>query len=473
MAGIVSLGNWQWRCDEGVCMKKLGFSVKAIGLFWIFMLLGACDSDGAGGLLDPTDTLYGLDTVVSDLNDRVKEGLDPELMVNYQDACDAIYKWCGSSFTPPPGTELHTMNMKSLLTMMDKVNQDRTNYSGSVYATAELGELVVDKEALDVIVERLWQPSRLFVVLSGGNVISYSVDAKVWHLAGSSSSLPEYRDIAYGSGKFVVVENNRGKSSSIYSFDGHNWFVGSDSDVRMGAVAYGNGKFVGVNDDYNGYVSGDGVSWQSVSISTNGGNANFSDLIDIAYGADKFVAIQSGGDKYVVTTDGADWEWKEFLPATGDWHSIIYEDDKFIAVGKGGKIAVLTDGVKWDKVVTGDSLDLVGLAYGAGKFVALSGSGRVITSTNGIDWTESVVLKNEAEAVRGWDSIAYGDNKFVAVAGHYLEEGEEGEAGKTVQSGRIAISTDGGVSWQISNPLENRDGSRIIYVEDIKGNWKF
>jgi hypothetical protein len=450
-------------------VKKIRVPVKILSLFWVCIFFAACDTT-EGGISDTTD--YGLGRVFAELQNRVKavlvenevvflddeESLDMESIAYYQDAYDTINAWCGSSLVPEQGTESYVVDMRFLLTMVDEVNQGKTSYGKMPkYAT----EQVVDKEAVDVIVGRLWLPSKLFVVLSGGNAISYSVDAGVWHTAGSAVSFPAYGDIAYGAGKFVVVENNLGKSSSIYSSDGHNWFVGSNSNVRISALAFGAGKFVGVNDSYNGYVSDDGVSWRSASILKDSGYAYFSNLIDIVYGNGKFVAIQAGGGKLVATTDGINWTWEGVMPLAEYWSSIVYEDGKFVAVGGGGKIAVSTDGIDWAEVLAGASLDLVDLAYGAGKFVALSSSGRAITSTDGADWTESVVLDDDV--ARGWNSIAYGDGKFVAVAGHYPAGGE------TVYGSRIAVSTDGGASWEIPESIENRDYARIMYVENMDG----
>jgi hypothetical protein len=449
-------------------MKKIGFPVKILGLFWVCIFFAACDTTTS----DTTDSM--LDRVVSELEARIGkvqineetlpdnvEGVDKNQIADFRYAYAAINTWCSPSppLIPDVETELYAVNMQSLLTIIDKVNKTKTIYD-ETYATQ-----VVDKEAVDVLVRHLCLPYKLFVALSGGNVISYSVDAAVWHTAGSAVSFPAYKDIAYGAGKFVVVEHNLGKSSSIYSPDGHNWSVGSNSNVRISALAFGNGKFVGIDESYNGYVSDDGVSWQSVSILKDSGHSYFSNLIDIAYGdgkADeegKFVAIQSGGGKLAVTTDGVDWAWEGDLPKAESWSSIIYEDGKFVAVGGGGKIAVSTDGVDWVKVSVDASLDLVDLAYGADKFVALSGSGKTITSEDGAEWTDFADLDDTP----GWNSIAYGDGKFVAVAGHYPEDGE------TVYSGRIAVFFDDGANWEILESIENRDYARIMYVENIGG----
>jgi hypothetical protein len=448
-------------------MKKLPFSALIMGLFLVLIALAACDSVGDGGDLDTTDPLHGLDTVLAGLIDRVgpiqvgddgkfigdPEGVNMQQIATFQDVYDTAKAWCSSPYVPGIYAALY-VNMKSLLMVIDEVNKNRTSYRDTAYAT----EQAVDQEAVTELIRRLWLPEKLFVVLSGGNAISYSTDASVWHTAGSTVSSPTYRDIAYGAGKFVVVENNFGKSSPIYSSDGHNWSVDPDSNVGMSAVAYGNDRFVGVDDrSYHGHFSTDGVSWQSATIPEGGDHAQFSKLIDITYGDGKFVALQSSGNNTAITTDGIDWEWKGVMPAAEYWSSIVYSDDKFIAVGGGGKIAVSTDGIDWVEALADASLDLVDLVYGAEKFIALSGGGKIITSTDGIDWTASVVL----EDVQGWDSIAYGNDKFVAVAGHYTEEG------KTIYSSRIAVSIDGGVNWKLIKPPENRDYAHIMYVEDI------
>ena len=87
------------------------------------------------------------------------------------------------------------------------------------------------------------------------------------------------------------------------------------------------------------------------------------------------------------------------------------------------------------------------VAYGNGKFVAVAGSGGAAYSNNGITWTP-VTLPSSAS----WSSVTYGNGKFVAVA-----EGSDA----------AAYSTDG-VTWTVVTLPSSASWSFVAY-----GNGKF
>jgi hypothetical protein len=118
---------------------------------------------------------------------------------------------------------------------------------------------------------------------------------------------------------------------------------------------------------------------------------------------------------------------------TGYIYSIAYGNGTFVA-GAYGRMAYSTDGINWTAVtnspfynVAATSLNINAIAYGNGKFVAGATNGRMAYSSDGgITWT---VTNSRLE--REINAIAYGNGKFVAGSG----------------DGKMAYSSDG-VNWE-------------------------
>lgn len=103
-------------------------------------------------------------------------------------------------------------------------------------------------------------------------------------------------------------------------------------------------------------------------------------------------------------------------------------------------------GVDWWEAILPSSEPWNSVAYGDGKFVAISGSDKAAYSTDGVHWVETTLPSS-----RNWVGITYGGGKFVAVA-YY--------------SDKFAYSTDG-VNWEETSVSHGYWGS-VTY-----GNGKF
>ena len=144
--------------------------------------------------------------------------------------------------------------------------------------------------------------------------------------------------------------------------------------------------------------------------------------------------------------------------------NVDYGLKKFVAVGSySNQAAYSTDGINW----TGSSLPSESiwdsLAYGDGKFVVVSkanNSRKAAYSTDGITWTVSTLPATGAF----WESVTYGNGKFVAIA---------------YGSSAAAYSTDG-ITWTASTLPASRNWIEIEYgagkfvaaVED-SDNWAY
>ena len=154
------------------------------------------------------------------------------------------------------------------------------------------------------------------------------------------------------------------------------------------------------------------------------------------------------------STDPGNSDWVAVTNSTfgtSDIRGIANGNGKFVAVGADGKMATSTDGETWTATnVTGifDSADRIdSIAYGNNMFVAVSYNtstydSKIATSTDGVTWTAVTTPPS------GTDRIFYGNGKFIAV-GTY----------------KTAASTDG-VTWTAWSYNSSISISSIAYGND-------
>lgn len=125
---------------------------------------------------------------------------------------------------------------------------------------------------------------------------------------------------------------------------------------------------------------------------------------------------------------------------------------KFVAIPYNSNVAAYSeDGINWIETELPYNTYWQSVTYGNGKFVAIAGDGSVALaaySEDGINW-----VGTELPPVHSWSSVTYGNGKFVAISWYF--------------SSKAAYSEDGinwvGIELPISNPW-----SSVTY-----GNGKF
>jgi hypothetical protein len=283
---------------------------------------------------------------------------------------------------------------------------------------------------------------------SGGvqSRMAYSTDGVTWTPVSNNAFINgDIYGIVYGNGRYVAAgaTNNNNTINRTYSTDGTNWTAATSDNIffeqamyprgyDVRAIAYGNGKFVAGGIQSRCAYSTDGISWTdatgvdaSGNYTTGGTYAIFSGaaILGIAYGNGKFVAVgpngQTGSGRIAYSPDGITW-----TAATSNSifptfiNSIVYGDDKFVAVGASGKIAHSTDGITWTAVSnsTFGTTDINSIAYGDGRYVAVGDDGKTAYSSDGINWT-AIPSANSGFGTTGntiW-GVAYGNGRFIAV----------------------------------------------------------
>jgi hypothetical protein len=217
--------------------------------------------------------------------------------------------------------------------------------------------------------------------------------------------------------KFVAVAATVANTTGAYSDDGITWSATSMQTSAIWVdVAFGAQKFVAISDDVTTVrISNDGENWdQTGTLTTTGFTA-------IAYGKNRFVAIQRGGsiaNHATSTTVTGAWT-AGALPSSSNWESIAYGNNRFVAISStNGAIAAYSlDGITWTASTLPATADWYKVTYGQGLFLAVSQSTTAATSPDGITWT----TRTTSTAASGFDAITFGNRNryglFVGVGG--------------------------------------------------------
>jgi hypothetical protein len=153
-------------------------------------------------------------------------------------------------------------------------------------------------------------------------------------------------------------------------------------------------------------ISGLGWSQQTTNTTEN--------LNDIAWNNDAIVVVGDNGT-ILRSLDRATWT-PVVSNTTNNLMSVIYVADhsKFFAVGYNGTILTSTDGLTWLNLSPFNRGLFCDIAYGSSiangqQFVIVSGDGLMATSSDGVAWS--------SYQYKPFNSITYGNGKFVAVGG--------------------------------------------------------
>lgn len=247
------------------------------------------------------------------------------------------------------------------------------------------------------------------------------------------------------------VEKNRALDA-IFSTFVLKWSSSAISKKLSGNlvhIAYGGNKFVAIsaNPSSNVFYSSDGVNWSApATIPNTSGKALWG---AIAYGGGKFVVVSgyrsgsSSNNESAYSTDGINWT-KTTLPSSIDWKDIAYSNGKFVAIAN-QQAAYSSDGITWSSTSLTISY-AAAITYGNGKFVVTTyAGGKAAYSTDGITWKSTNLPKTGS-----WYSVTYGNGKFLTV-----------NRGST----DLAYSNDG-VTWELTS-LPIKGGRAIAFGDGV------
>jgi hypothetical protein len=281
----------------------------------------------------------------------------------------------------------------------------------------------------------------LFVAVSYfGDRVMTSPDGVTWTARSAAGDDDTWAGISYGNGLFVAVGS--GSDSVMKSSDGTTWSTSSPAEANSWtSVTYGNGMFVAVSSDgtnrvmrsnfgtfYNNTSYYQGVSLVEITNASGttvyGSTANPTrDTISVPLTTNTLTASTTNITYKVRITPKTHTN----MPVSpGDTYPILAQVSTLTTSGgmvEGSDSASST--ITIDNAITNPVLNVASwtertatisgwqsVAYGNGTFVAvaISGTTQVMTSTDGINWT----ARTAAEA-NGWYAVTYGNGLFVAV----------------------------------------------------------
>lgn len=198
-----------------------------------------------------------------------------------------------------------------------------------------------------------------------------------------------------------------------------------DNDWR--SITYGNGRYLAVAGSGAGnrvMFSPEGITWNSVAAS----EANEWNSVIYGYygGLHTFIATAKSGSANRVmrsTNNGVTWSSISLPVAsqTMSWNSVAFGNNIFIAVSSEGAVIKSVDGgATWvhisTAVTSGKVWNSVAFISASNKFIATGASNKTMYSNDyGDTWTLGTIPTSPGD----WASIAYGNNRYVAIDKSY------------------------------------------------------
>jgi len=231
---------------------------------------------------------------------------------------------------------------------------------------------------------------RFYVV---GEGLASSPDGAAWQLHNTGVKSPIWLDVSYGNGQYLLSG-----FSAIYppagppilspalsaSTDGTSWQrLGSAPDPPPTALAFGNGRFVGIaSKDGTAQLmsSTNGLDWTRVAW------PDAASLSGVVFAGGVFVVV-GPSSTILISTNGTSWtEATKSTPFFAiDLNSVAYADGQFVTVGAVSVVgdafaAISDDGMSWSATMVPPVTGLAGVAGGSGFKIAVGGSGVVLRS---------------------------------------------------------------------------------------------
>jgi hypothetical protein len=284
---------------------------------------------------------------------------------------------------------------------------------GDVTDASDQQNLITSTDGVNWTARSTGAPGDTWTTIAYGNgsfvAVGYpttSVDAVILRSPDGASwtSVPggwtaAYNKIAFGNDVFVLTgtQISSGGGPAYHDFfrslDGVAWqdekgACGSDACTLVGSdVAFGNGTFrvlTTATSNYQEFDSTDGITWNSVSYGNDyfqiDGRANHM----IGYGNGMFLTTMylptSGGPNLVRLRDGdTSWTSVKTVPSLGAL--VGFGNNTFVVITPSwNQILVSLDSTTWTSVTSPSSTSWTSVAYGANRFVAVARDGTVMYS---------------------------------------------------------------------------------------------
>jgi len=276
-----------------------------------------------------------------------------------------------------------------------------------------------------------------FILIDNDQFVYFSENGINWQ-ERELSFQGSFTKVVPGLDRFIAIASNESRLS--FSYDGDSWITRAlPSTENWVDAAFGNNTFVLIAENSNnGAYSVNGLSWSAMTLPT-GDDSTGDQWQAVEYGAGTFLAIAGSNTKDVAySTDGINWSmYSNVIPAGNyDWVSLVYHNNRFIAVDATGKtIFSLDHGETWlvggtieyNTGIGTTEVSVKDVKVGNGLFMAVGdfdgvASNFVFQSQFGLTWESK-----ELPSSQNWTSVAYADlnnfGTFVAVSSNSTVSG--------------------------------------------------
>jgi hypothetical protein len=265
-----------------------------------------------------------------------------------------------------------------------------------------------------------WNGTQYVAVGDIGTILT-SENGSEWTKQDSKST-NLLNSVIWAQNQFIVVGSQK---TILTSADGLNWTnqVSYSNYLSYYSVAWNGKEYIAVGNYGNIATSEDGINWNDNQSSLS----NDAPLYGIVSSNDKFIAVGLSRTVSIVpTTTGGTLAVSSLVAKDLYGTGIIFNNGKYVAIGKKGVLEVSNDGLSWNKKDTSVSTDLYGITYGKNQYVAVGAAGKILTSKNGDTWAQQ-----NSQTKKNLHSVAWSGNTYVAAG----------------SSGTILVSNDG-VTWK-------------------------
>ena len=232
--------------------------------------------------------------------------------------------------------------------------------------------------------------------------------ANTWHWANPLPQGNGLRAVAYGNGKWIGVGS---AGSLVSSVDGVSWTghapIGAGSDLN--GIEWSSHGWIAVGSDGAILTSTDGDTWTLQASST------WDTLRDVACSPDMCVVAGDYG-QLVVSSDAINW-WQPLSMVWNSLYHVAWNGQMWVAVGYGGIIVTSSDGVNWTQRASNvpvcftdhEPCNLVDIGWNGSIWLAVGLAGAEAWSSDGISWTQ---INNPVDL---FESIAWDGSRWVVV----------------------------------------------------------
>ncbi|AOZ92982.1 hypothetical protein [Paenibacillus crassostreae] len=264
-------------------------------------------------------------------------------------------------------------------------------------------------------------------------------------------------------GGFAGIGSNKLQSQiadgtyAIYTKDGINWsykLAGTSMGGDFGGIATNGKRTVAVGLQASIVYTDNGVNWHSANPFTSDERIGRTNLFDVAWGANKFVAVGNGG--VYVSSNGISWKKAKvsFSSEYGSLRDILWTGKFFVASDQVNGVYTSKDGLSWTKVNSVSDNWLTSMVWDGERVIAT-----FQVYNNGNQYTKIMQTKNG----RDWSMLA----KLDVIVAELGWNGERYIAYYPYNSSIMWISKDG-KQWSKAN-VNLDDNDRFEFVKSFDG----